>query len=116
MLLAPELARPADSANASTGTSPAADTRFGSSNTADVARACERVALDEMPLCSAIRNLKEVRISQPARASARYGTLNPAQLIGGSGLKYSRSRHSTSKPTCPSSKSFTVSVTAMTAA
>ncbi len=29
---------PADSASASTGTSPADDTRFGSSNTADVAR------------------------------------------------------------------------------
>jgi hypothetical protein len=29
--------RPADSANRSTGTRPAADTRFGSSNTADIA-------------------------------------------------------------------------------
>jgi hypothetical protein len=31
-------ASPADSASATTGTSPADDTRFGSSNTADIAR------------------------------------------------------------------------------
>ena len=44
---------PARSANASTGTKPAADTRFGSSNTADRTGPHEIVASDEMPFVTA---------------------------------------------------------------
>ena len=40
---------PADRANAWTATSPADDTRFGSSNTADVARSAGDRCIDEMP-------------------------------------------------------------------
>ncbi len=40
---------PADRASARTGTSPADDTRFGSSNTADVARGVWQSCIYEMP-------------------------------------------------------------------
>ena len=40
---------PEDRANATTGTSPAADTRFGSSNTAEVARGVWHSCIYEMP-------------------------------------------------------------------
>jgi hypothetical protein len=44
-----QLRQPADRANASTGTSPTADTRFGSSNTADTADDMSDSCLREMP-------------------------------------------------------------------
>ena len=48
-MLIGQLWSPAASASASTGTSPADDTRFGSSNTAEVARGVWESCIYEMP-------------------------------------------------------------------
>jgi len=45
--------RPAERASATTGTSPADDTRFGSSNTADVERGVWQGCIYEMPFVMA---------------------------------------------------------------
>ena len=59
----------ARSANASIGTRPAADTRFGSSNTADDRETYGRVAFARCPSSRTESDLQQARFSRYARAS-----------------------------------------------
>jgi hypothetical protein len=60
-VLVSEFGRLTDRANAMTGTSPADDTRFGSSNTAEVARGVWKSCIYEMPFVTANWDPEEVR-------------------------------------------------------
>jgi hypothetical protein len=68
---------PAVRATARTGTSPADDTRFGSSNTAEVARGVWQSCIYEMPSFWLKLDPEEVRFSQRVRAFSLHDALTP---------------------------------------